>query len=863
VLPGDLLTVSISATDASAITSVKLFYRTQGTLTFSFVTATGSGPYEAIIPSSAVVEPGLEVYALAIDAAGNAGISDTVSVGVVAPSDLIAPTIAVAAPPDGQASGTAVTVSATITDASGIAAASLFYRTEGASSFTSAAFTLISGDTYRATVPAIFVQTPAVEYYVSATDNSPSANQALAPSGAPSTVARFTVAVSDTAGPSLGHTPLTTAVPDGSSLGLDLTASDASGLGQVRIFWATAGSSTYSATTASSLGGGNFYASIGPVRAPSVRYYVEATDSLGNIARLPAAGSAAPFTVSVVVPDNIGPTIVHTPIAGPRNPGEAIVVEATVTDTSGVAGLTLYYQPTGGVGFSSLTMAAAGGDLWSAIIPSSAVVAPGLSYYIRATDASPAANASNSPAGGLHSFTVTAPVTDSAAPTIGHAPIADGQTAGLPVTVSAAIVDASGVSRATLFFRTAGDVGWLSTAMTATGGNYTAEIPRLVVAAPAVEYYIEALDGSPAANRGTDPAGAPTSTHSFSVVVPDTTGPVVSLLPLPLTVEEGTPVTVSADVTDPSGVGEVTLFFRTAGASAWFSQRLSLAAGSYEAVLPGSVVLVPGLELYLEATDSIGNLTEEPTGGATDPLLVEVTPAAPDDATAPTILHSPASSATYNRALSLSAIVSDASGVRSVTVWYRDLNALDWSFADLTDRGGNRWSGEVPAEALTTSQLTYFIEAFDLSGASNRAVDPAGAPTELYTLEVVGLPGDDVTDTGTDAGEDTTADTTEDTTADTDPDTSEDTTADGSGTPVADTSADTENDTAADTEEDTRDETRPRATESGCSAAGPRSNLSSILFVLAGVLLFAVRAYRSIRARRATNRLSKLADKPR
>ena len=135
-----------------------------------------------------------------------------------------------------------------------------------------AAFTLISGDTYRATIPAIFVQTPAVEYYVSSTDNSPSANQALAPAGAPSTVSRFTVAVSDTAGPSLGHTPLTTAVPAGRSLGLDLTASDASGLGQVRIFWATAGSATYSATTASSLGGGNFYASIGPVRAPSVRY---------------------------------------------------------------------------------------------------------------------------------------------------------------------------------------------------------------------------------------------------------------------------------------------------------------------------------------------------------------------------------------------------------------------------------------------------------------------------------------------------------------------------------------------------------------------------------------------------------------
>ena len=872
VLPGDLLAVSISAVDASAITSVKLFYRTQGTLTFSFVTATGSGPYEAVIPSSAVVEPGLEVYALAIDAAGNAGISDTVAVGVVAPSDLTAPTIAVASPPDGQAASTAVTISATITDDSGIAAASLFYRTAGASSFTAAAFTLISGDTYRATVPAIFVQTPAVEYYVSATDNSPSANQALAPAGAPGTVSRFTVAVSDTAGPSLGHTPLTTAVPDGSSLGLDLTASDASGLGQVRIFWATAGSATYSATTASSLGGGNFYASIGPVRAPSVRYYVEATDSLGNIARLPAAGSAAPFTVSVVVPDNIGPTIVHTPIAGPRNPGEAIVVEATVTDASGVAGLILYYQPTGAGGFSSLTMAAAGGDLWTAIIPSSAVVAPGLSYYIRATDASPAANASNSPAGGLHNFTVNAPVTDTAPPTIGSSLVADGQIAGLPVTVSAAIVDASGVSRATLYFRTAGDTGWLSTAMTATGGTYTAEIPRLVVAAPAVEYYIEAVDGSTAANRGTDPAGAPATSHRFTVVVPDTTGPTISLLPLPLTVEEGTPITVSADVTDTSGIGEVTLFFRTAGASSWFSQRLTLAAGRYEAVLPGSVIAVPGLELYLEATDAVGNLTEEPTTGAADPILVEVTSSAIVDATAPTILHSPASSATYNRALSLSAIVSDASGVRSVTVWYRDLNALDWSFADLTDRGGNRWSGEVPAEALTTSQLSYFIEAFDLSSGSNRAVDPVGAPTEIYTLEVVGLPGDDVTDTGTDATDDTTADTTEDTVADTEadtapdtaPDTVEDTTADGSGTTVEDTTADTTADTTEDTTADTEeDNTRPRATESGCAAAGARSGISSILFGLAGMLLFAVRAFRSIRAKRAANRLSKATEQPR
>ena len=77
---------------------------------------------------------------------------------------------------------------------------------------------------------------------------------------------------------------------------------------------------------------------------------------------------------------------------------------------------------------------------------------------------------------------------------------------------------------------------------------------------------------------------------------------------------------------------------------------------------------------------------------------------------------------------------------------------------------------------------------------------------------------------------------------------------------TADTTADTTEDTTADTEEDN---TRPRATESGCAAAGARSGISSILFGLAGMLLFAVRAFRSIRAKRAANRLSKATEQPR
>jgi len=76
-----------------------------------------------------------------------------------------------------------ITIEATITDNVGVQSATLYYRTEGDATYTSATMS-VSGDTYTATVPASAVTTDGVEYYISATDG---VNEATSPAANPET----------------------------------------------------------------------------------------------------------------------------------------------------------------------------------------------------------------------------------------------------------------------------------------------------------------------------------------------------------------------------------------------------------------------------------------------------------------------------------------------------------------------------------------------------------------------------------------------------------------------------------------------------------------------------------------------------
>ncbi len=418
---------------------------------------------------------------------------------------------------DGQAEGSDVTVFATITDAdSGVDSATLFYRQQGAASFSSVAMADQGNDRFQAQIPAV---APAgVEYYIFAADAAATPNNASEPAGAPANLHAFTVAPDDQAPPVVMHTPIAADQIEASAVMISAQITDMSGLSSVQLFYKPQSQALY--TSVQMNGSGDTYTAqipAGSVVPPGVDYYLEAVDAAmpGNQARAPATAPTTPHAFSVTALDLTSPAIAHTPIAGGQQAGSAVTVSADVTDTTGVAGVTLYYRAQGGGAFTSMIMSGAG-PTRTAQIPGAAVSVPGVEYYIEASDTAVPANVGTVPASapGLpYGFTVT-PV-DNAPPTISHTPVQDGIAPGQALTVSADVVDASGVAIVDLFYRTQGAPMFSQVSMNGAG-SYTAQIPAAAVQAPGVEYYVRAADASPAGNSATLPATAPQVVFSAS-----------------------------------------------------------------------------------------------------------------------------------------------------------------------------------------------------------------------------------------------------------------------------------------------------------------------------------------------------------
>ncbi len=77
----------------------------------------------------------------------------------------------------------------------------------------------------------------------------------------------------------------------------------------------------------------------------------------------------------------------------------------------------------------------------------------------------------------------------------------------------------------------------------------------------------------------------------------------------------GTTVTISADVTDPSGVEKVSLWYRTGDEQQFSSLEMKQKDGSYQASLSGPDFLgrpYGTLEFYITAEDGMGNINKSP-----------------------------------------------------------------------------------------------------------------------------------------------------------------------------------------------------------------------------------------------------------
>ncbi|MFO0744646.1 MAG: PKD domain-containing protein [Myxococcota bacterium] len=745
--------VQADITDPSGVASAVVLYRPIGGTTAQFVSMTQVGTtntWKATIPAAGVTSAGVEYWFVCADAATpNANSSTTPAnaptggvYNFLVVGDPNPPTIVHTEISDGQTTGQAVAVSATITDATGVAKANLYFRPKGGTSFGAAPMAKISGNTWSAQIPAFVVTSPGVEYYLEATDTSPIPNTGYAPANAPAGVYDFTVGSGDVTPPIIAHTPITNGKPAGSAVAVTCSAADNIGVTGVMLYYRVTGAGAFTATALAASGGTSWSGNIpaAAVTTAGVDYYLVASDAAANHASSPDTAPTTWNSFTVVAVDTSAPTIVHTAIPNGQAAGSSPVVTATITDTSGVASAKLLYRPHGFPVFQEVAMTA-NGNTWTASIPSFVVTPPSVEYYIRASDTP--GNIGNYPAGGAAApivFTVVDGTSDTTAPNIVHDPIANGQTAGQAIAISALVSDGTGVASVTLRYRAIGTSSWTVLAMVAgASSSWSATIPVAAVKAPGLEYYLEAVDSSAAANKSTAPAAGANGPYSFAVNDVDATPPTIVHTTV-TSIEAGSPLAISATISDDDEVASATLRWAP-GAAAFASIAMVKTTGAtWTATVPAASIPAgtTSLRYVITAVDPTGNSASHPTTGEANPHVVSVT-----DTVAPVVtVGAIADGKTAGSAVPVTATVTDVNPVSAVTLYYKTTgSAAAYASVAMTGAAGS-YTASIPAATVVLPGVSYYVSASD---GSNVGYGPATAPATPAAFTVVNGCSDECT----------------------------------------------------------------------------------------------------------------------
>ncbi len=172
------LTIQASVTDDGSVSGVRLFYRRSnssvGAYTEIPMTLTSGTVYQAVIPASDVYYPGIDFYILATDNYHLIGRSPNIlSPDLqpwVIPVGNEAPLI-VATSPACTPIGTAVPITATITDGDGVRKAILYYKKSNDAFYNVDTMAIIAANTYRSTIGAAYITAGGAGYYIRAIDN--------------------------------------------------------------------------------------------------------------------------------------------------------------------------------------------------------------------------------------------------------------------------------------------------------------------------------------------------------------------------------------------------------------------------------------------------------------------------------------------------------------------------------------------------------------------------------------------------------------------------------------------------------------------------------------------------------------------
>jgi len=310
------------------------------------------------------------------------------------------------------------------------------------------------------------------------------------------------------------------------------------------------------------------------------------------------------------------------------------------------------------------------------------------------------------------------PVADNESPVIDSVDIPDQIEAGVELKVTAKISDNSGAINGKPLIRISNDSGisWTEIQTSLSQENlYAVSVPSNLITIGNLSWQITAQDAS--GNNGILSG----TTRVIDTRPPVITHKIISNATL------GVKLTLEADVSDNVEIKEVNLFYVLPDGTNK-SVKMSRTVATYSASIDGSEITLDGLNYYISAVDTSGNMAVVPSE-ANSPKFAHISV---EDTTPPIISHIPMQIAKTDAPVNIEAIITDNSGVVDATLFYKNDLDQDYQSVNMNKRSGI-FVGEIPSSAVITGSLKYHILAKDANLSSTSPV--AGD----YIIKVVSI----------------------------------------------------------------------------------------------------------------------------
>ena len=575
-----------SATAASGATIAKVqFELTGGTLTKSVIATAAPTIYGYVATwnSTGVPSGTYTLSSVATDSLGSSTTSTGVSITV---DNVAAPTTAVVVPATGASvSGTNVGLDASATAASGATIAKVQFE--------------LTGGTLTKSV--IATAAPTIYGYV-ATWNStgvPSGTYTLSSVatdslGSSTTSTGVSITVDNVAAPTTAVVvPATGASVSGTNVGLDASATAASGATIAKVqFELTGGTLTKSviATAAPTIYG--YVATWNSTGVPSGTYTLSsvATDSLGS--------STTSTGVSITVDNVAAPTTaVVVPATGASVSGTNVGLDASATAASGATIAKVQFELTGGT-LTKSVIATAAPTIYGYVATWNSTGVPSGTYTLSSVATDSLGSSTTSTGVSITVDNVAAPTTAVVVPATGAS------VSGTNVGLDASATAASGATIAKVQFEL-------------TGGTLTKSV--IATAAPTIYGYVATWNstGVPSgtytlSSVATDSLGSSTTSTGVSITVDNVAAPTTAVVvPATGASVSGTNVGLDASATAASGATIAKVQFELTGGTLTKSVIATAAPTIYGYVATWNSTGVPSGTYTLSsvATDSLGSST--------------------------------------------------------------------------------------------------------------------------------------------------------------------------------------------------------------------------------------------------------------